>query len=46
MFRDSVFLFVCQVKDDGLVDEEKKEEEETPQQSENEDSIIGTVETM
>uniref|UniRef100_A0A8D0AH40 Nucleoside diphosphate kinase B n=1 Tax=Sander lucioperca TaxID=283035 RepID=A0A8D0AH40_SANLU len=28
------------VKDDGLVDGEKKDEEETPQQSENEESII------
>ncbi|KAM6955035.1 thioredoxin domain-containing protein 6-like [Lycodopsis pacificus] len=28
------------VKDDGLVDAEKKDEEETPQQSENEESII------
>lgn len=42
-----VFCFCgCQVKDDGLVDDEKREEEEAPQQSENKESIIGAVETI
>lgn len=31
------------MKDDGLIDE-NKEEEELPQQSENEESVIGTME--
>lgn len=49
MFWDWVFSFgfvVFQVKDDGLVNDEKKDEEETSQKAENEESIIGTVETI
>lgn len=41
------FLYLLyQVKDEGLVDNEKNEDEETPQEAENEDSIIGAVETI
>lgn len=47
MFTDCAwFVLSCQVKDDGLVDDEKKEEEEMSLHAENEESIVGTVATV
>ena len=39
------FCCFCQVKDVGLLDDGNKEEEEPPEQK-NEESLIGTVETI
>lgn len=38
------FCCVCQVKDEGLVNDEKTDEEEAPQQ--HEESVIGIMETI